>query len=329
LISNRVAPVDRMSIVHLGTVEAGGLARDVRRGLAAPQKWLPPKYFYDDRGSALFEAICDLPEYGLTRAEQAILDRIAGPLLAELRPTDVLELGSGSGRKTRTLLRAGLAAREALRYLPLDVDEAMLRSSAAALLGEFPGLTVLGLVGDFERLGRLPDGDKRLFLFLGSTIGNLDDAPAVALLGSLRRQMRPDDRLLVGFDLVKDERALLAAYDDAAGVTAEFNRNVLAVINRVLDADFVPAEWAHEARWNRAEARIEMHLRTPRAVAATIGKLDLTVAFAAGETIHTENSRKFTQPRAQALFEAAELAVERWELDPTGGFALALAAPRR
>ncbi len=328
MTSNRIPASDRLSIVPLGTVEPGGLARDVRRGLTAAVKWLPPKYFYDDRGSALFEAICDTPEYYLTRAEQAILDRIAGPLLAELRPTDIVELGSGSGRKTRTLLRAGLAARETLRYLPLDVDEGMLRRSAAALLAELPALTVRGLVGDFERLGRIPLGDRRLFLFLGSTIGNLEDAPAIALLASLRREMRPGDSLLVGFDLVKDEAVLHAAYDDAAGVTAEFNRNVLAVINRELDAAFVPGEWEHVARWNRDEARIEMHLAAPRAAEVTIGKLDLTVSFAAGETIHTESSRKFTRPRAEALFLAAGLAPERWELDPTGGFALALAAPR-
>jgi L-histidine N-alpha-methyltransferase len=301
------------------------LADDVRRGLLLPQKTLPPKYFYDDRGSQLFDAICDLPEYYLTRVGQALLDRAAAPIVRAARPAVVVEFGSGSARMTRTVLDALEDAGHAVSYVPMDVSEGMLRHTARALLRDYPRLRIHGIVGDYERdLHRLPVGRQRLVLFLGSTIGNLSRGATADFLRALRRQLVPGDYFLLGVDLVKPVEILEAAYNDRAGVTAEFNRNVLRVINRELNADFAVEGFEHVAFFNRERSQIEMHLRARVAHHVTIRKLPLTVPFAAGETIHTEISRKFTRDEVEVTLRVAGFQLVDWYTPPNKYFALAL-----
>lgn len=301
------------------------LAEDVRRGLLAPQKTLPPKYFYDDRGSELFDAISDLPEYYLTRTSQALLARVAALVVRTARPSVVVELGSGSSRKTRILLDALERAGRDVCYVPIDVSDGMLRRAALRLLREYPTLRIHAIVGDYERdLHRLPPGRDRLVLFLGSTIGNLTPAATADFLRALRRQLASGDHFLLGIDLVKPVSVLEAAYNDRAGVTAEFNRNVLRVINRELDADFVPERFDHVAFYNREQSQIEMHLRARDAHQVAIHKLPLTVSFAASETIHTEISRKFTRDEIDATLHAAGFHLIEWYTPANNYFALAL-----
>ncbi len=305
------------------------LAADVRRGLGARPKRLPPKYFYDPAGSALFERITTLPEYYLTRAEAALLDAHAPALLAEARPEEIVELGAGSPAKLRRLVAAMDGAGPLRRYVPVDVDGETLARAAGDLLGERRVRHVHAVVGDFERhLDRVPPpAGRRLVTFLGSTIGNLDGPARRRLLGSVRALLGAGDRFLLGVDLVKDRRTLLAAYDDAAGVTAAFNRNVLHVVNRALGADFVPEAYHHQARWNAAASRVEMHLVAERAQKVHIADLALDVALETGESIWTESSYKFTRRSVDAMLRAGGLAVARWLSD--GAFALVVAAPRR
>jgi L-histidine Nalpha-methyltransferase len=303
------------------------LADDVRRGLGDRPKTLPPKYFYDAVGSALFERITRLPEYYLTRAEHALLDAHARGILREARPEEIVELGAGSPAKFRRLLAAtnGTAIR---RYVPIDVDGGLLEESARALLREHPDLDVHAVVGDFERhLDRVPPATgRRLIAFLGSTIGNLDAAARQRLLVELRTLLGDGDRLLLGMDLVKNLAALHAAYDDAEGVTAEFNRNILRVVNRELRADFRPEAFRHVARWNDVDSRVEMHLAADDRQTATVADLDMAVAVEPGETIWTESSHKFTRLSAGAMLEAAGLALVSWHTD--GAYALAVGAAR-
>jgi len=302
------------------------LAEDVRSGLTRRQKSLPPKYFYDDRGSELFEAICELPEYYLTRTETALLADIAGAVVAQVAPTQLVELGSGASRKTRLLLDALVARGPGAWYVPIDVSGGALHASAARLREAYPGLGVHGIVADFEPgPPPLPPAARRLVAYLGSSIGNFVPPADARLLRGLAARLHAGDALLLGVDLVKGEDVMRAAYDDAAGVTAEFNRNVLRVINRLLDADFDPAAFDHVARWDAATASIEMHLRARRAHRVHLAALDLSVAFAAGETIHTETSRKFTRASVTALLAASAFRLARWDEAPGGGFALALA----
>jgi L-histidine N-alpha-methyltransferase len=303
------------------------LADDVRRGLADHPKSLPPKYFYDTVGSALFERITRLPEYYLTRAEHTLLDRHARLILSEAQPEEVVELGAGSPAKFFRLLGAtnGTPIR---RYVPIDVDGGLLEASAQALLRERPELEIRAVVGDFERhLDRVPPAaGRRLVAFLGSTIGNLDAAARRRLLVDLRALLGDGDRLLIGLDLVKNLAALEAAYDDAEGVTAEFNRNILRVVNRELHADFRPEAFRHVARWNDAESRMEMHLAAEGPQHATVGDLDMTVALDPGETIWTESCHKFTRGSATAMLADAGLALVSWHTD--GTYALAVGAAR-
>jgi L-histidine N-alpha-methyltransferase len=304
------------------------LARDVREGLLARQKTLPPKYFYDDRGARLFDAICDLPEYYLTRTEQSLLDTAVGNIVALTAPSDIIEFGSGASRKTRLLLEAAMGTSRHLRYVPLDVSETMLRHAAAALLGDYPRLTVHGLVGDYEEdLEHLPPGKRRLAIFLGSTIGNFDREAAAAFLSNIRRHLTERDAFLLGVDLVKPLEVLEAAYNDRSGVTGEFNRNVLRVINRHLDADFDVTRFAHLAFFNRARSQIEMHLRAEVAHDVHIRALGLEIRFAVGETIHTEISRKFSEAEVHQMLAAAGFAMLRWYTPPNRYFGLALARP--
>ncbi len=304
------------------------LAADVQHGLSLPHKALPPKYFYDERGARLFDAICELPEYYLTRTESALLHQTAGEIAERVRPADLVELGSGASRKTRILLDAATQRGE-LRYVPVDVSESMLQESALALLRAYPRLWVHALVADYERdLHRLPASPRRLLVFLGSTIGNLTPAAMQLFLRRLRAQLGPEDRFLLGVDLLKRVDVLEAAYNDAAGLTAEFNRNILHVLNRELEADFVAECFEHVAFFNRERAQIEMHLRAAAAQNVFIRRLDRTVHFARGELLHTEISRKFTRAELEAALSAAGLHLAEWYTPPNGYFGLALARPR-
>ena len=303
------------------------LAGDVRRGLGDRPKSLPPKYFYDAVGSALFEQITRLPEYYLTRAEHALLDAHARGILREARPEEIVELGAGSPAKLRRLLAAtnGTPIR---RYVPIDVDGGVLEDSAQALLRDHPTLDIHAVVADFEQhLDRIPPATgRRLVAFLGSTIGNLDAPARQQLLAGLRRLLGDGDRLLLGMDLVKNLAALEAAYDDAAGVTAEFNRNILRVVNRELRANFRPEAFRHVARWHDAASRIEMHLTPDERQTASVEDLGMAVAVEPGETIWTESSHKFTRLSATAMLDAAGLALVSWHTD--GAYALAVGAAR-
>ena len=316
----------RMSIRHSANGRAAAtIADDVRSGLLHTPKRLSPKYFYDDRGSRLFEAICELPEYYLTRAEHALLRRAAAGIIERIDPTDLIELGSGASRKTRRLLDALTARRPNATYVPWDVSETMLRQTAAALSLQYPQLNIVGLVGDYERdLEAMPFGERRLVIFLGSTIGNLTHAATNRFLRALGAQLEEGDGVLLGLDLVKAPSLLHAAYNDSAGVTAEFNLNVLRVLNRELGASFDPDVFEHVAFYDEAAAQIEMHLRARIAHAVAIRSLDLSVSFTTGETIHTEISRKFTHADAVAMMASAGCQIAGWYVGPDRRFALAL-----
>jgi len=316
---------------HLDDDAERCLADDVLDGLTRPFKELPPKHLYDERGCELFDRITELPEYYPTRAEREILEREAAALVAETGAMELVELGSGTAAKTRVLLDAMAAAGRLRRYVPLDVAESVVRGCAEALVEEYPGLRVHGVIGDFERhLGRVPPpvaGEPRLVALLGGTIGNFLPGIRRRLLREIAALLGPADRLLLGTDLVKDRAVLEAAYDDAAGVTAEFNRNVLRVLNRELDADFPLDRFAHVARWDASSEWIEMRLRALEACAVRIGALGLDVRLAAGEEIRTEISAKFTRARVAEDCAAAGLRLAGWQLDAQERFALSLLAP--
>lgn len=315
--------------VHLQPGASSTLARDVREGLGASPKTLPPKYFYDDAGSRLFDRICDTREYYQTRTELALLDRLSGDLMAGLEPSDVVELGSGAARKARILLDAAAHSGVRCRYVPFDVSESMLRDSAGELLARYPWLNVHGIVGDYDRhLGRLPAGDRRLVMFLGSTVGNFPREEAVLFLSRVARQLHAGDRLLLGTDLVKDHAVLDAAYNDSGGITAEFNKNVLRVLNRELGARFEPDRFKHVAFFNADRSQIEMHLEALEAHQVHIAKLDMDVAFEQGESIRTEISRKFTRRSVGDLLSAAGLELIEWHTPENGYFGLSVARPR-
>jgi L-histidine Nalpha-methyltransferase len=333
---------DRRPRVRLTRLAAGGdhverMADDVREGLAATPRRLPAKYFYDAAGSALFERITQLPEYYQTRTETAILERVADEVARAVDPVEVVELGSGASRKTRALLEAvhRLDGRR-VRYVPFDVSEDAIVGAAEALVADYPWLDVDGVVGDFDHhLAEVPRTGRRLVAFLGSTIGNLEPDAQVALLRDVRDMLEPSaapggqaDGFLLGLDLVKPLDVLLPAYDDAAGVTAAFNRNVLHHVNAVLGADFEPEAFAHLARWDEGGQRIEMWLRATRPMRVRVKALDLDVAIAEGEELHTEISAKLTREVATGRLDAAGLDVARWDTDERGWFAVALATRR-
>ncbi|MFC0602445.1 L-histidine N(alpha)-methyltransferase [Streptomyces palmae] len=302
---------------------AEALRADVAHGLTRSPKQLPPKWFYDARGSELFEQITELPEYYPTRAEREILEERAARIAAATGARTLVELGSGSSEKTRHLLRAlpRLAA-----YVPVDVSESALTLAGRALLAEHPELAVHALVADFESGLVLPDTPgPRLVAFLGGTIGNLLPAERASFLGSVAGLLAPGDALLLGTDLVKDEATLVAAYDDAQGVTARFNKNVLTVIDRELGADFDPDDFEHVAVWDRRNEWIEMRLRARTELTAKIPALDLAVHFAAGEEMRTEVSAKFRPERVRAELGAAGFELREWWTDRAGRFALSLA----
>jgi L-histidine Nalpha-methyltransferase len=305
------------------------LRRDARIGLGATPKWMPPVWFYDDRGSALYEEITRLPEYYPFRTEATVLRRSSGEIAEAAEARVLVELGSGTSEKTRLLLDAMASASAGLDgYVPFDVSEATLRAAAEAIAADM-GIGVHAVVGDFhEHLDGIPDlGEPRLVAFLGSTIGNFVPGQRRRFLTELRTVLDASDRFLLATDLVKDTGRLVAAYDDAQGVTAEFNRNLLHVLNRELDADFLPERFAHVAAWAPDERWIEMRLRATEAMTVRLSAIDMTVDFAAGEEMRTEISAKFTPELVRSELAATGFEVTgRWS-DPAGDYLLTLARP--
>ena len=301
------------------------LRRDVAAGLSSTPKELPPKYFYDARGSGLFDEITRLPEYYPTRCERAILEERASEI-ARLSGADTLvELGSGTSEKTRLLLDAFAEVGQLRRIVAFDVSEPTLRSAADILAREYPQADVRAVVGDFEHhLGAIPTGGRRLVAFLGGTIGNLHPKQRALFLSEVAALLAPGDGLLLGTDLVKDVQRLEAAYDDATGVTAEFNRNVLHVVNRELRADFVPERFTHVARFDPDEEWVEMWLRSSRPQQVTVADLDLSVGYQDGEAMRTEISAKFRRRGVEAELGDADLAMARWWTDANGDFGVSL-----
>jgi L-histidine Nalpha-methyltransferase len=316
--------------VHLPANQAAAMERDVREGLAKTPKELSPKYFYDERGSQLFEAITELEEYYPTRRERQILvERSAEIVAAAGSPATLIELGSGSASKTRHLLDAMRDAGTLSTYVPVDISEEITRETAAALVGEYPGLDVHGLVCDFEaHLERTPttsEAGPRLIAFLGGTIGNLYPDERAAFLCRIAGLLDPEDHLLLGTDLVKDVARLELAYDDPAGVTAEFNKNVLCVLNRELGGDFDPDAFAHASHFDVEHEWIDIGLRSLAEQDVHLDAIDLTTHFAAGEVMRTEISTKFTRPRLEESYAGTGLKMASWFTDAAGDYALSLA----
>ncbi len=315
---------------HLEDGALDTMAADIREGLGRPFKEIPPKYFYDARGSELFDLITEQPEYYQTRAERSILNRHAPEIVSRAGARELIELGSGSASKTRALLYAMAGAGSLRRYVPVDVSMTVVERCAEQLVELFPGLSVHGLVGDFERhLVHLPAGESRLFAFLGGTIGNLVRDQRIAFLSSISELLESGDRLLLGIDLVKDPAVIEAAYNDRAGVTASFNRNVLHAINLELDADFRPEDFDHVAFFDPDASWIEMRLRARAPQHVTIPGAGIEVSFAAGEEIRTEISAKFTRAGLIHELAAAGLDLEEFFTDPLENFGVVLAAPGR
>lgn len=322
----------RFELIETGAdTHAAAFAQDVRAGLLGHPKSLSCRYFYDAEGSRLFEAICQLPEYYLTRAEREILVARSADLRARLpRGVMVVELGSGSAAKTRILIEALLPDRGMLRYVPIDISREMLEESAWGLLAQYPDLEIVAVAGEYQDgLGHLSAHADRpkLILWLGSSIGNLERREAAEFLHQVRDTMRPEDRLLVGIDLRKDRDILVPAYDDADGVTARFNRNLLARINRELGGCFDLTRFRHRAVYNEGDGRIEMYLVSADAQRVAIEGLGLEVSFAAGEAIHTENSYKYSLAEIEALAAQSDLRLEAQWFDAGGRFSLNLLAP--
>jgi L-histidine N-alpha-methyltransferase len=306
-----------------------GMAREVAHSLRDRPPWLASKWFYDDRGSQLFERITLLPEYYLTRAEAEILEDHAEALLARVRPREILEIGSGSGRKTRRLVDAGLAAGSLEAVTLFDVHRPSLEGWLQGAAAHHPRLELTGIVGDFERdLGSVPACERRMVLFLGGTIGNLHpDREVPRLLKGVAGLLGPGGSFLLGVDLEKDPDVLEAAYDDRSGVTADFNRNALRVVNRRLGGDFAPEAWAHVAFYDRDRRWIEMRLRAEEDCRVRVDRAGLDLAFREGDEIRTEISCKYTRASLEARLPGTGLAVSEWLTDARGRFALVLLEP--
>lgn len=304
------------------------LVADVRRGLLGRPRRLPSRWFYDRRGSQLFDAITELPEYYLTRTETDILRHHAEEIAATAQPEVMVELGSGTSTKSRLLIDAARRCGSLRAFVPFDFDEDVVRRTAASLAAEFPGLKVQGIAGDFLRdLNAIPRAAHKLVLFLGSTIGNLEDDERLRFLTDVRHRLGPADRVLIGFDLVKDPHELVAAYDDSQGVTAQFNLNLLLRLNRELGANFDLDLFQHRATWNADKCRIEIYLRALGEQGVVLPAAGLWINFEKGETIRTEISVKFTRQAVDQSFREAGLRLERWITDAEGRFALALGRP--
>ncbi|MFG1605256.1 L-histidine N(alpha)-methyltransferase [Actinoplanes sp. NPDC049265] len=313
--------------VHLDADELSRALRgDVVAGLTADQKWLPPKWFYDAHGSELFEQITELREYYPTRTERQILTDRAAEIAGHTRARSLIELGSGYSTKTQLLLDALTAAGCLETFAPMDVSPTALTEAAGRITADYPGLRVHNIVGDITRhLKHLPAGGDRLIAFLGGTIGNLEPAERAAFLADVRAVLEPGEHLLLGTDLVKSPNVVVPAYDDADGVTAEFNRNVLRVLNSSLDADFDLDGFAHVALWNAEAEWIEMRLRARWPMRVTIPGVDLVVDFASGEEIRTEVSAKFRPEGVRRELSEAGFSLNHWWTDRDGLFALSLA----
>ncbi|QLY32581.1 L-histidine N(alpha)-methyltransferase [Nocardia huaxiensis] len=316
--------------IHLTDEDlTAALRGDVQAGLTASPKSLPPKWFYDARGSELFEKITELPEYYPTRTERALLERVVGEIAQVAQAEVLVELGAGSAAKTRLLLDALTSGGPLKKYVPQDVSVSALRGAADEVAHEFPGLAVHGVVSDFTAtLENLPRGGRRMIAFLGGTIGNLVPDERAEFLAGIHDVLEPGEQLLLGAGLVIDPAVLVPAYDDAAGVTAEFNRNVLHVLNARLGANFEPERFEHIALWDAENEWIEMRLEATADMVVTIPELDLTVEFAAGEQMRTEISAKFHRDGFETELAAAGFATERVWTDPDDRFALFLAERR-
>ena len=319
-----LAPIT-VAIHTLGRTTRQDFLDDVVAGLSATQKTLPPRWFYDDAGCDLFEQITDLPEYYQTRTEMEILRLHAGEIVAATRTASIVELGAGACTKSRLLIRAARGAGTLWTFIPFDISETTIRRSAAALVEEFEDLTVYCVAGEFNKhLDQIPRLGTQLVVFLGSTIGNFPPDERSRFLADVRRLMQPGDAFLLGVDLVKDVGDLVAAYDDAQGVTARFNLNLLARINRDLGGDFDLGSFRHEARWNASERRIEMHLVSTTTQSVTLPDAGRAFVFEEGETILTELCSKYTRADTLSMFEGAGIALREWYTDPEQRFALAL-----
>lgn len=318
----------RLSCTAVKPVRAvPGLMQDVQAGLLQPPRSLPPKYFYDEIGSRIFEQICQTREYYPSRMEAALLQANAAEIIQICEPAHLIELGSGSARKTRFLFDACAQSGHRCVYWPFDVAEEMLMGSATELVEEYPWLNVRALHGDYNGglALPLPEKGRRLIAFLGGTIGNFEPAAARALLSEVRDLLRPGDNLLLGLDRVKDTAVLQAAYDDAEGHTARFNLNVLHVLNRELDANFPVADYRHRALFNSSDSRIEMRLRASTDHSVCLRHLDTEIQIQAGEEILTEVSRKFTHESLSALLGSAGLCLQRHMQAPGGAYSLVIA----
>lgn len=317
--------------VHPVAAAGADLAEDVRTGLGAAFKELPPKYFYDERGSELFERITELPEYYQARAELRVLHAIAPGLAERHGAVELVELGSGVSRKAEPLLAAMMDGALDVHYTPFDVCPEVLLSAAGRLVRRFPGLRVHAVAGDFGRhldeLPSPPEDGARVVAFLGGTVGNLSPEDRVPFMAQVADLLRPGDALLLGTDLAGDPARIVPAYDDAQGVTAEFNRNVLRVLNRELDGDFDVDAFSHVARYEPGPPWIEMRLRSLRDQAVTLRDIDLVAEFAEGEEMRTEISCKFTRASVEEMYRQAGLAMVEWHTDPRGWFAVSLAQP--
>jgi L-histidine Nalpha-methyltransferase len=330
------------AVTPLAEARASDFAQCLLDGLSRTPKDIPCKYFYDEEGSRLFDAITELPEYYLTRTERGILAANAAAMIAQAAgegrmrsPLRIVELGAGSADKTRLLLKAATELQGTVVYEPVDVSASALEVARERIEREIDGVTVMPRVMDYTHgngsrlhlgphLGPVGSRERRLVVYIGSSIGNFEPHQAAKLLRRVRAGLETGDSFLMGVDLAKDDSILLAAYDDAAGVTAAFNRNLLVRLNRELDAEFEPESFAHCALWNEAQSRIEMHLRSRAAQRVPLGALGLTADFAAGESIHTENSYKYRPGQAEALLAEAGFRTEATWTDARGWFAVCL-----
>jgi L-histidine N-alpha-methyltransferase len=310
---------------HMEKSYSSNIAQDALKGLTAQQKYIPSKYFYDSRGSKLFDEICCLPEYYPTRTEIAILEQASTKIMESFERGDIVELGSGANRKIRLLLDAVSKNRRTdYRYVPVDVSKSALVSASEELLEIYPELEVFGIVADFTaHMDTIPSERPRLIIFLGSTIGNFNKRERKDFLRLLAASMNPEDRVLIGFDMIKPGKTLEAAYNDSRGITSAFNKNVLNVLNRELNAEFDLSQFTHVAFFNEEQGRVEMHLQAKQNMEVNVNDLDLTVEFNKDETIHTEICNKFSKEDIRKMASNVGLSINQWFFDPKGWFSLA------